>query len=161
MICNVREKHGSDLGASSLGCKLHRALMSEVGEEMCQCQAEVAHHANKSPEYFVSRPEKHVSFYKKALALSVDPQVLESASVPYMHDEEFSEGDDDGQLPVAAQSSMKEPRKIKRIHLTPPSDLALYERRTLLWFATDSGISHASAQRHAGGAGTRSKSRSV
>ena len=43
---------------SQLGTKLHRAFMAEVGEEVCQ--AEVAHHANKSPEYLCSRPEKHV-----------------------------------------------------------------------------------------------------
>ncbi len=58
-----------DFDAFSLGSNLNRAFLAEVGEEMCQ--AEVAHHANKSPEYFLSRPEKHVHLYKKALALSV------------------------------------------------------------------------------------------
>ena len=42
--------------------------MAEVGEEMCQ--AEIAHYANKSPEYLCSRPEKYVHIYKKALAIS-------------------------------------------------------------------------------------------
>ena len=44
--------------------------MSEVGEEMCQ--AEVAHHANKCPEYLISRSLKYVHLYKKALAISTD-----------------------------------------------------------------------------------------
>ena len=50
-----------------LDSKLHRTFMAEVGEEMCQ--SEVAHHANRCPEYFISRPEKQVHLYKKALVL--------------------------------------------------------------------------------------------
>ena len=42
--------------------------MTEIGEEMCQ--AEVAHHTNRAPEFLCSRPEKAVYFYKKALALN-------------------------------------------------------------------------------------------
>jgi hypothetical protein len=60
------------------------------------CQAEVAHHANKSSEYFVSRPEKHVHFYKKAVALTIDPKVLESESAPahFADDDGISEADE-------------------------------------------------------------------
>ena len=57
---------------SRLGGKLHRTFMAKVGEEMSQ--TEVAHHANKCPEYFCSRPEKTVHMYKKALALDVGPR---------------------------------------------------------------------------------------
>ena len=44
-------------------------------------QAEVAHHANKAPEYLCSRPEKYVHFYKKALALSRPVTKAESPTV--------------------------------------------------------------------------------
>ena len=54
-------KYGTAFQERTLGSKLHRAFMSEVGEEMCQ--AEVAHHANRCPEYFCSRPEKQAHFY--------------------------------------------------------------------------------------------------
>ena len=63
------EKFGEGFEKSKLGCKLHSAFMHEIGEEMCQ--AEVAHYANKLPEYLCSRPEKPVHFYKKALAVNV------------------------------------------------------------------------------------------
>ena len=46
---------------STLGNKMHKAFMAEIGEEMCQ--AEVAHHANKCPEYFCSRPVQYVHIY--------------------------------------------------------------------------------------------------
>ncbi len=51
-----KDKYGDTYEERTLGGKLHRAFMAEVGEEMCQ--AEVAHHANRCPEYFCSRPEK-------------------------------------------------------------------------------------------------------
>ena len=60
--------HGDDYQEMKLGNKLHRAFIAEVGEEMCQ--AEVAHHAKKVPEYLCSRPEKYGYLYKKALASS-------------------------------------------------------------------------------------------
>ena len=44
--------------------KFARAFMAEVGEEVCQ--AEVAHHANRCPQFFIPRPEKSVHFSKKA-----------------------------------------------------------------------------------------------
>ena len=53
---------------STLGSKLHRAFMAQIGNEMCQ--AEVSHHANRIPEYFISRDVKYVHLYKKALGLS-------------------------------------------------------------------------------------------
>ena len=64
-----KEAYGDEYEPSKLGAKLHRAFMAEVGEEMCQ--AEVAHHANKAPEYLCSRPAKFIYLYKKALGLSI------------------------------------------------------------------------------------------
>ena len=68
---SARAHFGDGYDATKLGSKLHRAFMSEIGEEMCQC--EVAHHANGCPEYFCSRPEKWVHIYKKGLAISMSP----------------------------------------------------------------------------------------
>ena len=34
--------------ATKLGSKIHRAFLTEIGEELCQ--TEVAHHANGCPE---------------------------------------------------------------------------------------------------------------
>ena len=67
---NAKEKFGDNYEPSKLGAKIHRTFMAEIGEEVCQ--AEVAHHANKCPEYFCSRPEKQVHLYKKALALDTE-----------------------------------------------------------------------------------------
>ena len=43
--------------------QLDKAFMAEISEEMCQ--AEVAHHANHIPEFFVSRRVKNVHLYRK------------------------------------------------------------------------------------------------
>ena len=64
----ARAHFGDGYEATKLGCKLSRAFMAEIGDEMCQ--SEVAHHANGCPEYFCSRPEKWVHLYKKGLAIS-------------------------------------------------------------------------------------------
>ena len=69
---SAKDKLGDDYVETKLGSKLHRAFMAEIGEEMCQ--SEVAHHANRCPEYFCSRPEKAVHLYKKALALNTQPK---------------------------------------------------------------------------------------
>ena len=53
---------------AKLGPKIHKAFMAEAGAEMCQ--SEVAHHANRCPEYLCSRPVKDVHFYKQSLAIS-------------------------------------------------------------------------------------------
>ena len=64
----AQERFGQSYEESKLGGKLHRAFMAEVGVEMCQ--AEVAHHASKCPEYLISRDVKYVHLYKKALAIN-------------------------------------------------------------------------------------------
>ena len=47
---SAKETYGDACEEKKLGSKLHRAFMAEIGEEMCQ--SEVAHHANRCPEYF-------------------------------------------------------------------------------------------------------------
>ena len=63
-----RDKHGEEWEDAKLGGQIHKAFMAEIGEEMCQ--AEVAHHANRIPEFFVSRRVKNVHLYRKMLALT-------------------------------------------------------------------------------------------
>ena len=89
---------------SKLGGKLHRAFMAEIGVEMCQ--AEVAHHANRCPEYLISRDVKYVHLYKKALAINKQAKEKEAEEWPREDEEE-------------AQEAL----------VTRPSDVDLYERR--------------------------------
>ena len=65
---HAHEQFGDQFEQTRLGGKLHKVFMAEIGEEMCQ--AEVAHHANRCPEYFCSRPTKHVHLYKQAVAIA-------------------------------------------------------------------------------------------
>ena len=44
----AQETHGDQFQPRTLGNKMHRAFMAEVGEEM---NTEVAHHANRGPGY--------------------------------------------------------------------------------------------------------------
>ena len=59
-------KSGDSEWRATLGTKMHKAFMAEIGEEMCQ--AGVAHHANKCLEYFCTRPVKQC-FRKKLKAI--------------------------------------------------------------------------------------------
>ena len=83
--------------------------MAEIGEEMCQ--AEVAHHANRIPEFFISRRVKHVHLYKKLLALTCKKKPCEE------------EEDYDGCEEWAWEES-----GCARPHRA--SDIELYERRS-------------------------------
>ena len=76
---------------ATLGTKLHKAFMAEIGEEVCQ--AEVAHHANTCPEYFCSRPVKYVHIYKKALGISKGKQedAEDVEDMPWSSDDEGEE----------------------------------------------------------------------
>ena len=79
---SAKNQHGDDYVQTKLGSKLHRAFMAEMGEDMCQ--AEVAHHANKGPDYLCSRPQKYVHLYKQALAVNIrkpKPQALDAAAI--------------------------------------------------------------------------------
>ena len=111
---------------ATLGSKMHKAFMSEIGDEMCQ--AEVAHHANKCPEYFCSRPVKHVHIYKKALGIGRNQQ---------NHDEEdeyvpWSSGDEDWAKSYEKGGANAGKHRARRI--TKKSDVELYESRTDLEF---------------------------
>ena len=101
----ARERFGENYEESKLGGKLHRAFMAEIGAEMCQ--AEVAHHANRCPEYLISRDVKYVHLYKKALAIKTRARQKEEEDWPW---------DDEGE----AEEGLA----------TRPSDVHLYERRT-------------------------------
>jgi hypothetical protein len=125
-----KEKYGPGFQEAKLGGKLSRAFMGEIGEEMCQ--AEVAHHANKSPEYLCSRPEKHVHLYKKALALNAVPTEEPACDIlGFWGDDEH-----DAQLPARAS---------KKKLATKPSDVELYERRLNLYVYERQGNSWAPA----------------
>ena len=63
----ARDHFGESYEESKLGGKLHRAFMAEIGADMCQAGG--AHHANRCPEYLISRDVKYVHLYKKALAI--------------------------------------------------------------------------------------------
>ena len=119
---SARGKFGTDYEQSKLGNKLHRAFMAEVGEEMCQ--AEVAHHANRGPEYLCSRPEKYVHIYKKALAVSIQKQTQRAKTTNSATGQDVCEEPaEDADAPGVT---------------TQRSDIDLYERRTQYWFWPES-----------------------
>ena len=118
---------------ATLGSKMHKAFMSEIGDEMCQ--AEVAHHANKCPEYFCSRPVKYVHIYKKALGISKGKQNADQDDAEDVAWSSEGEGEENAYTGGAASSS----HRAKRV--TKMSDVELYERRTEFEFAEDAGIS--------------------
>ena len=136
---SAQEKFGEGFERSKLGGKLHRAFMAEIGEEMCQ--AEVAHHANRAPEYLCSRPEKHVHFYKKALALDLheEGKGKKRKAAWQEDDEDGYEGWDEGD--PGASASAPRARAGRRRLATKPSDLEIYERRVLYWFAPGTPVS--------------------
>ncbi len=112
----AQDRLGGDFEESKLGSKLHRAFMAEVGVEMCQ--AEVAHHANRCPEYLVSRQVKYVHLYKKALALNTKKDKKAEHEDGWQDEDYWTEDwtDEGGKLG------------------TKPSDVELYERRCQYYF---------------------------
>ena len=106
---NGREKQGENWEDAKLGGQLHKAFMAEIGEEMCQ--AEVAHHANRIPEFFISRRVKHVHLYKKLLALTCKKKPREEEA-EYDGGEEWAWAESGGE----------------RLHRA--SDIERYERRS-------------------------------
>ena len=109
---------------AKLGPKMHRAFMAEAGAEMCQ--AEVAHHANRSPEYLCSRPVKDVHLYKQSLAIS-DPSKRRKAA---------KKAEDEAEEPWAVDDLEPSAKRA-----TKPSDLEVYEKRTKLYFAEGTPLS--------------------
>ena len=163
----AREKFGQAMHESKLGAKIHRAFMAEVGQEMCQ--GEVAHHANKLPEYFCSRPEKYVALYKKALAVDTAGAGRRAKAARLAEGGVGGDGRLDGEawwgdgeedawwLDAAAADGAvggddgdgaggggappaAAPKRRAR-SATKPSDLELYERRTQYWFAYGEALS--------------------
>ena len=149
----AKERFGEDYQASQLAGKLHRVFMGEIGVEMCQ--AEVGHHANKCPEYLISREIKRVHLYKKALALNTSRSVKKEKAMKGNEGDEpqeewWNEGDEpQDELQEEWWNEWDEPShaawcnqgdqpqeepeaEAKRI--TKPSDVELYEERRLYWF---------------------------
>ncbi len=118
--------------------------MAEIGEEMCQ--AEFAHHANKCPEYFCSRPEKNVHLYRKALALNTEKKPASdvanaegclgtTAEAPAQVTSEVVNAE------VAPDTSAEAAVKAtKKALATKPSDLELYERRCAYTFLPGAAV---------------------
>ena len=123
---SARQKFCDAFTERTLGGKLHKTFMAEIGEEVCQ--AEVAHHVNKCPEYFCSRPEKHVFLYKKALAVDTEKRKRRKRNVQWEdNDDDWDDWwEDEGGDPEHA------PKKA-----TKPSDVDLYEGRT--WYQFEEG----------------------
>lgn len=123
-----KEAYGAEnFEARTIGGKLHKAFMADVGEEMCQ--AEVAHHANRCPQYFCSRPQKHVHLHKKALALPTGKKKGSQKSDEGWDDDAWNEWED--------KMQWRDPKK----RITKPSDLEFYESRLMYSFAEDCGLS--------------------
>ena len=122
----AKEKFGADYQESTLGGKLHKAFMAEIGVEMRQ--AEVAHHANKCPEHLISREVKYIHLYKKALALTkTSTDATDSRACP---DGRQGEADFEECWDGATSKGIDYEEKIG----TKPSDVELYERRTRFHF---------------------------
>ena len=116
----VQDKYGRGGDTTKLGGMLHKAFMAEIGEEMCQ--AEVAHHANRNPEFFVSRSVKNVHLYRKMLAVThrsegKEEEGAEGPASQEREDDWWSAWDEGGR---------------KRVHQV--SDFELYMRRGRYWF---------------------------
>ena len=109
-----RAKQGQYWEDAKLGGQLHKAFMAEIGEEMCQ--AEVAHHANRIPEFFISRRVKNIHMYRALLAVNCEKKKPREAEAGYDGDEEWAWAASGGE----------------RMHR--PSDIELYERRSNYWF---------------------------
>ena len=135
----AKEKYGDDFEESKLGPKIHRAFMAEVGEEMSQC--EIAHHANRCPEYFCSRPEKQVHLYKQALSLDTEEKTAKSKAWTSKHvaDEEWLQMAEDAE--VAPGTSVERGIASRKARATKPSDLELYERRSSYCFPAGTALS--------------------
>ena len=67
------------------------------------CQAEVAHHANKGPEYLCSRPEKYVHLYKQGLGISTTQKKKKTAADDGWAD--LGDGEEEEAAPVTLQRS--------------------------------------------------------
>ena len=114
---------GSVKTEKTLGGKLHK-----VGEELCE--AEVTHHANRCPQYFCGRPEKHVQLYKKALGVNA-PKTIKKKKGAAQSQSNVGEWEQDG------EEYWVDPCK----RVTKPHDLELYERRLRYPFQDFSQIS--------------------
>ena len=131
------QKDPETFEATKLGSKMHKAFMAEVGEEMCQ--AELAHHANQSPEYLISRPVKDVYLYKKAKAITLKSPITKPDETAWEEDHQYwdepvgppldDEDEGHGQEQEAPDGKQRKRGVVK------PSDVDLYEKRCSYYFA--------------------------
>ena len=120
---------------SRFGSKLHTAFMAEVGEEMCQ--AELAHHANRSPESLLSRKIKDVFLYTRARAVDLrdrKPRGQDEAAAEDIDHDWDADGDDAWEWPEDGFAKQPNSGNPSRRQL---SDVELYEDRMWYRFAND------------------------
>ena len=122
----AQDKCPESFEQSTLGKKLHRAFMAQIGNEMCQ--AEVSHHANRLPEYFISREVKYVYLYKKALGLSTKASKSKGLS------QRLEDVEAEAQ-PMGENLDEEDPEERLGTKL---SDVELYENRSKYRFYPDS-----------------------
>ena len=109
--------------------------MAEVGEEMCQ--AELAHHANRSPESLLSRRLKNVYLYKRARAVDLQdrkPRGQDEAAAEDIDHDWDADGDDAWEW--AEDGVVKQPNSGNHSR-QQLSDVDLYECRTWYHFTND------------------------
>ena len=133
------EKNPETFEATKLGSKMHKAFMAEVGEEMCQ--AELAHHANQSPEYLLSRPLKDVYLYKSAQAIhstTKQPPAWDAEEWP--QDGHWHAGDNAGDGDQHDAEGAWKSTATKNFK-SKPSDVSVYEGRWKYDFYKDTPCS--------------------
>ena len=124
---SVRSKFGTTATETTLGSKLHKTFMAEIGEEMCQ--AEVAHHANKCPEYLCSRPVKYVHLYKKGLAFKTQAQKADDADDGWDEDDWGEDEWREWREMRNGWAATDDKKKTSHKRATTRSDIDLYESR--------------------------------
>ena len=147
---HAKDTFGDEFSESKLGSRIYKMFMAEVGSEVCQ--AEVAHHANKCPEFFCSRVPKHVHVYKAMLAIDTKKHGASASATPCnevmdaagtftgITGDVWDECADDDEV-IKNENSCPSANNAKKRSATKPSDLELYERRTSLWFPHDTAQS--------------------
>ena len=130
----AKDVYGEDFDEETLGKKLHKVFMGEIGEEVCQ--AEIAHWANKSPEYLVSRPVKNVAVFAKWLSIAAGKRQerAQQAEAVGGYAEE-GDGDEAAENDEAEDEYSKATAGKSRHRVrTSMSDMDVYEQRAFLYF---------------------------
>ena len=129
------KEFGEGMSPSRFGEKLHKVFMAEIGEEMCQ--GEVSHYANRCPSYLLSRPQKHVSLYKKFLYVPGTQNCKRGCSNCQDEDQEDQEENMDED---EVGNRFPKRRRKRRFKGTSPSDIDIYELRVQWGFEGGVGV---------------------